>query len=77
MPNEETYGKKTLWQSIYQLEAIGKKLGGRRDIEESAAYIIKGRLYFWKTGKCQPSAFSARALQGNEFRLKPRQWRKG
>ena len=27
--------------------------------------IIKGCLYFWKTGKCQPSAFSARAASGH------------
>ena len=61
--NQETFGKKTLWQSVYQLEAISKKLG-KRDTEEVANYVMQSCLFLWRTGKCNTSQFSARALQG-------------
>lgn len=61
---QETFGKNTLWSSVYQLEAIAKKLTGRKDIEESAAFVMQGSLYLWRTGKIQPSAFTARNIAG-------------
>lgn len=64
MSQQETYGKRTIWSSVYQLEAIAKKLGNRRDIAEVALYVIQGCHFMWSTGKHQPSAYSTRSLTG-------------
>ena len=64
-PPQEQFGKRTLWTSVYQLEAIAKKLGNqRKEVEEIALYIIEGSVYMWKHDKHQPSAYSTRSLTG-------------
>ena len=61
---QERLGKRTLWKSVYQLNAVAAKLGGRRDAEAAALFVMETLHHYYEKGIWQPVMFSARTLSG-------------
>eukprot|EP00959_Pyramimonas_sp_CCMP1952_P098129 2051243-Pyramimonas_sp.AAC.1 len=64
MDAENTWGKRTPWDSVYKLEAIAKKCGQREQGVINLRWVLHGVTDLVTNGYQPASAFSARALSG-------------
>ena len=69
--SQERWGKNTIWQSIYQLEALVKKIGSSNDAQEKTFFVLSACHHFFSMSNSSVvgvglphTAFSTRNLSG-------------